>query len=105
MGAVKLNTLHLHLTDNHAWSIEIEEFKYLSRYASFKNKTYTRTDVRDLVDFAKVRGVKIIPEIPAPGRAPKGMVSPMIYGHYGYLGKCMSMYFNTPEYTSQPPAG
>jgi hexosaminidase len=59
MGALKLNALHLHLTDSEGWRIE-------SSYVHASQGALTRTDVKNLVDLAAKYQVTVIPEIDLP---------------------------------------
>jgi len=62
---VKLNVLHWHLTDDQGWRIESKVFPELH---SLNNQSYfTQEEIRDVVAFAALRGVEIIPEIDMPG--------------------------------------
>ena len=70
MGWMKLNELHFHLNDN-SWGrypgyrLESKKFPGLAS----KDGHYTFKQIRELQDFAKLRGVVIIPEIDSPGHS------------------------------------
>lgn len=49
MAQVKLNALHLHLSDSQSFPIELEKFPDLSHVASYKDIIYSREQIRDLV--------------------------------------------------------
>lgn len=70
MGWFKLNELHLHLNDN-SWGrypgYRLESKKYPE--LSSKDGFYTFAQIRELQDFAKLRGITIVPEIDSPGHA------------------------------------
>jgi len=66
MSVYKLNVLHWHLTDDQGWRIESKVYPKLHEQAS-NGQYYTQEQVRDIVEFAKVRGVEVIPEIDMPG--------------------------------------
>lgn len=66
MERVKLNVLHLHLSDNEAFRIESLRFPRLTQVSSSAGH-YTQDEVRDLVAYAAARGVRIVPEIDMPG--------------------------------------
>ncbi|MFC5741631.1 family 20 glycosylhydrolase [Dyella tabacisoli] len=73
----KLNTFRWHLTEDQGWRIEIKQYPKLtdvgawrteadsSRYGGF----YTQEQIRDVVEYARLRGVMVIPEIEMPGHA------------------------------------
>ena len=75
----KMNVLHVHWTDVSSFPIESLLFPQLSRKgrigrlvsggpAARANATvYTQTQIRDLVSYAKLRGVRVIPEFDMPG--------------------------------------
>lgn len=62
----KLNVLHLHLTDNEAWRLEIEG---RSRLTEGNDGFYTQDEFRHLVDYARERFVTVVPEVDLPGHA------------------------------------
>lgn len=74
MAAYKLNVFHWHLTDNPAWRIECKVYPQLND-AKFQTKGrdegrfYTYDEIRDVIAYAKERGVMIIPEIDMPGHS------------------------------------
>ena len=59
-----LNVLHWHLTDDHAWRIESKKFPQLHESSG---QYYTQEQIREIIDFAKERGIEVIPEIDMPG--------------------------------------
>jgi hexosaminidase len=72
----KLNVLHLHLTDDQGWRIEIKQYPLLTEVGSkFDAKYncmggyYSQDDIRDLVRYAQLRNMTIVPEIELPGHA------------------------------------
>lgn len=76
MSFFKLNKLHLHLTDNNAWRIEIKSYPkltsagtYYKDYPALSNKFYTQEDLKQVVAFAGQYNIEVIPEIDLPGHA------------------------------------
>lgn len=59
-----LNVLHWHLTDDHAWRIESKKFPQLHESSG---QYYTQEEIREIIDYAKERGIDVIPEIDMPG--------------------------------------
>ena len=59
-----MNILHWHLTDDHAWRIESKKFPKLHESSG---QYYTQEDIREIIDYAKARGIEVIPEIDMPG--------------------------------------
>jgi hexosaminidase len=72
----KLNVVHLHLTDDQGWRIEIKRYPLLTEVGSkfdAKYNTmggyYSQADIRELVSYARLRNVSLVPEIELPGHA------------------------------------
>ena len=61
-----LNVLHWHLTDDHAWRIESKKFPKLHESSG---QYYTQEQIREIIDYAKKRGIDVIPEIDMPAHA------------------------------------
>ncbi|ETV76762.1 hypothetical protein H257_09222 [Aphanomyces astaci] len=73
MGMHKLNVLHLHLTDSSSFPLEIKADHRFNQYGLYQsNMAYTQVQVAALVAYAKVHGVKVIPEIDAPAHVGAG---------------------------------
>lgn len=64
ISLAKMNVLHWHLTDDQAWRIESKKFPNLHTTSS---DYYTQEEIKNVVEFAHVRGVEIVPEIEMPG--------------------------------------
>ncbi|HMQ24764.1 MAG TPA: family 20 glycosylhydrolase [Acidimicrobiales bacterium] len=60
----KLNVLHLHLTDNEGWRLEIEGWPSLT---AGNDGAYTQDELRHLVRYAAERFVTVVPEVDLPG--------------------------------------
>ncbi|MFI1810122.1 beta-N-acetylhexosaminidase [Streptomyces sp. NPDC020422] len=87
MAAHKLNVLHLHLTDDQGWRIEIRRHPRLTEVGSWRarskwghrasplwNETphggfYTQDDIREIVAYAADRHISVVPEIDVPGHS------------------------------------
>jgi hexosaminidase len=83
MAAVKLNTLHLHLTDDQGWRFEVKRYPKLTAIGAFRSPPstggpapttrvggfYTQVELRALVRYAADRGITIVPEVDLPGHA------------------------------------
>ncbi|MBQ1082940.1 beta-N-acetylhexosaminidase [Nocardiopsis sp. B62] len=83
----KLNVLHLHLTDDQGWRVEIRRYPKLTEVASwraesqlgatkpatFDNRPHggflTQDDIREIVAYADARHVAVVPEIDVPGHS------------------------------------
>ncbi|WP_031076372.1 beta-N-acetylhexosaminidase [Streptomyces sp. NRRL S-118] len=98
LAAHKLNVLHLHLTDDQGWRIEIERHPRLTGVGAWRARTkhghrasplwndtphggsYTHTDIREIVAYAAERHVRVVPEIDIPGHAQAAIAA---YPHLG----------------------
>lgn len=71
----KMNVLHWHITDEDSFPMDVRTVPELSEYGSVGG-TYSESDVKSLIQYAKTRGVRVIPEIDTPahtqawGRSP-----------------------------------
>jgi hexosaminidase len=87
MAMQKMNNLHLHLTEDQGWRIEIKKYPKLTSLGSVRGGTligkypgkgntnaayggfYTQAQLKDLVAYAAAKHINIIPEIEMPGHA------------------------------------
>lgn len=87
MALHRLNTLHLHLTEDQGWRIEILRYPRLAEAASWRTESqvgagpsagtdgrphggyYTQADLREIVAYAADRHITVIPEIDIPGHS------------------------------------
>ena len=73
----KLSRLHLHLTDDMGWRIEIKRYPRLTEIGAWGIRDdgmktggfYTQEELRDIVKYAESRYVMIVPEIEMPGHS------------------------------------
>lgn len=71
----KMNRLHWHISDDQGFRIESERFPKLNKIGSWRKESdgstyggfYTRDEVKEIVAYAKERGLEIVPEIDMPG--------------------------------------
>ncbi|MBN8790873.1 MAG: beta-N-acetylhexosaminidase [Stenotrophomonas nitritireducens] len=81
MALFKLNRLHLHLTDDQGWRIEIKRHPKLveiggaSAVAGGRAGYYTQEQLKHLVAYAQARGVTLVPEIDMPGHVQAALAS------------------------------
>jgi hexosaminidase len=67
MERVKLNVLHLHLSDNEGFRVESRLYPKLHEDSS--PEFYSQAEIRELVSYAADRGVRIVPEFNVPGHS------------------------------------
>lgn len=68
MAAVKLNVLHWHLSDDEGFRVESKRFPKLQQLSS-DGMFYTQAQVRDVIAYARERGIRVIPEFDIPGHS------------------------------------
>jgi len=66
MAAVKLNVFHWHLSDNQGFRVESKVFPKLHKMGS-DGHYYTQAEVKDLIAYARARGIRVVPEFDMPG--------------------------------------
>lgn len=72
MAHSKLNRFHWHITDSQSFPFVSKYFPELAKYGAYSSsEIYTHDDVRQVVEFARVRGIQVIPEIDAPAHSGK----------------------------------
>jgi hexosaminidase len=74
MAAVKLNVLHLHLSDDEGFRVESKRAPRLTEMAS-DGQFYTQDQIHELIAYARDRGVRIVPEFDVPGHAVSWLVA------------------------------
>jgi hexosaminidase len=73
MALVKLNVLHLHLTDDQGFRVESRRFPRLQESGS-DGHYYTQDQIRAIVAYAAARGIRVVPEFDMPGHATSWLV-------------------------------
>jgi len=66
MAAVKLNVFHWHLSDDQGFRVESKRFPKLQQFGS-DGHFYSQAEIRQVVDYARDRGIRVIPEFDIPG--------------------------------------
>jgi len=67
MEQVKLNVLHLHITDSESFSMESKVFPLLYQKGAPDGRYLTQDELREIIAYARERGVRVVPEIEMPG--------------------------------------
>lgn len=73
MAAVKLNVLHWHLTEDQGFRIESKKFPKLHGMGS-DGLYYTQEQAREVIAYARERGIRVVPEFDIPGHATSWLV-------------------------------
>lgn len=95
LASYKMNVLHLHLSDDQGWRIEIKSWPNLTTHGG-KTEVgggvggfYTQDQYSDIVKYAQERFVTIIPEIDMPGHTNAALAS---YPELNSSGKSPELY-------------
>lgn len=81
IATYKMNTLHLHLTDDQGWRIEIKSWPNLTAHGGStevggkKGGFLTQDQYKDIVQYAMDRYITIIPEVDMPGHTNAALAS------------------------------
>ncbi len=107
MAMHKLNILHLHLTDDQGWRIEIKRYPWLTEVGAWRLESqvgadpngpgdgrphggfYTQDDIREIVAYAAERFITIIPEIESPGHVQAALAA---YPELGVTGAALDVW-------------
>jgi hexosaminidase len=73
----KMNVLHWHLTEDQGWRIQIDKYPLLTEVGAWRTEKdgtkyggfYTKEQIREIVAYASVRHITVIPEIELPGHS------------------------------------
>src|SRR6267154_670882 len=68
MEAVKMNVFHWHLSENQGFRVESKKFPKLHEMGS-DGLYYTQEEMRDVITYARDRGIRVVPEFDMPGHS------------------------------------
>ena len=74
MEAVKFNVLHWHLSDDQGFRVESKKFPKFQQMSS-EGMYYTQDEVKDIIQYAHDRGIRVVPEFDMPGHATSWFVA------------------------------
>lgn len=107
MAMHKLNVLHLHLTDDQGWRVEIRRYPRLTGVGAWRRESqvgagataptdgrphggfYTQQDLKEIVRYAERRSVTVVPEIETPGHVRAALAA---YPHLGVTGEVLDVW-------------
>ncbi|MGV8137752.1 MAG: beta-N-acetylhexosaminidase [Mangrovibacterium sp.] len=98
LAAYKMNFLHLHLTDDQGWRIEIKSWPELTKTGGStevggeSGGFYTQEQYKEIVNYAAERFITIIPEVDMPGHTNAALAS---YAELNCDGKARELYTGT----------
>ncbi|HEY0474223.1 MAG TPA: beta-N-acetylhexosaminidase [Kribbella sp.] len=100
----RLNVLHLHLTDDQGWRVQIDAYPKLTEIGAWRPESmvgkmthdqtdfeydgtrhggfYTKDDLREIVAYAAERGITVVPEIDLPGHMQAAIAAYPELGNY-----------------------
>ncbi|GAA3725619.1 beta-N-acetylhexosaminidase [Salinactinospora qingdaonensis] len=99
----KLNVLHLHLTDDQGWRVQIKRYPRLTEVGAWRHESqvgaglpptfdgrphggyYTQDDLRELVGYAAQRHITVVPEIDIPGHSQAAIAAYPELGESGQI--------------------
>jgi hexosaminidase len=99
MSYNKFNVFHWHLVDDQAFPYESTVFPELHQEGSYDSEThvYSTQDVQDIIEYSRIRGIRVIPEFDIPGHTLSWGKS-----QKNLLTKCFDSKTNTPDGTFGP---
>ncbi len=77
LSRYRMNVLHWHLTEDQGWRIEIPKYPRLTEVGAWRTEAdgstyggyYTQVEIREVVEYARLRNVTVVPEIEMPGHS------------------------------------
>lgn len=97
MAMYKLNKLQFHFIDDCGWRLESKKYPRLTEIGAWAGEGadrtggyYSQDDIRDIIDYASVRGIEVIPEIEFPAHFLAAIVA------YPWLG-CTGVQHQVPK--------
>jgi hexosaminidase len=67
MAFNKFNVFHWHIVDDQSWPLQMKTYSNLTDAAYHPRLVYSQQDVKDIIEFARLRGIRVLPEIDTPG--------------------------------------
>nr|CDS33587.1 60S ribosomal protein L21 [Hymenolepis microstoma] len=99
MAFSKFNVFHWHIVDDQSFPFASKTFPELHKKAAFHPKMiYTHADIKEIIEFARVRGIRVIPEFDIPGHTRS-----WAYSHPELFAKCYDSDSDSPYYGGLDP--
>jgi hexosaminidase len=105
LAAHRLNVLHLHLTDDQGWRIEVPDYPRLVEVGAWRTESmvgagggfdgrphggyYTTADLREIVAYAAQRAITVVPEVDIPGHTQAAIAA---YPELGNTGTALPVW-------------
>lgn len=92
----KMNRLHWHLTEDQGWRIEIKKYPELTEVGAYRIEEdgtryggfYTQDEIREIVEYARIRHIEVVPEIELPGHSVAAIAT---YPHLSCTGDSIAV--------------
>ncbi|SFS66487.1 hexosaminidase [Zhouia amylolytica] len=115
MALLKMNVFHWHLTDDQGWRIEIKKYPKLTEVGGFRSNTqiggwnsekrsgephggyYTQDEIKEIIEYAAARHIKVVPEIEMPGHASAAIAAYPWLGTIGELKEVPVVFGKLPD--------
>ncbi|KAJ2834884.1 Glucosamine-6-phosphate isomerase (Glucosamine-6-phosphate deaminase) (GNPDA) (GlcN6P deaminase) [Coemansia furcata] len=100
MSFNKMNVFHWHIVDSQSWPVESKTFPDLQLKGAYApNMQYSYKDVQGIIDYARERGIRVIPEFDTPGHTyAVGLSRPKIMS-------CLNKQPSWDNFAAEPPSG
>ncbi|KAJ2838989.1 Glucosamine-6-phosphate isomerase (Glucosamine-6-phosphate deaminase) (GNPDA) (GlcN6P deaminase) [Coemansia sp. 'formosensis'] len=100
MSFNKMNVFHWHIVDSQSWPVESKTFPDLQLKGAYApNMQYSYKDVQGIIDYARERGIRVIPEFDMPGHTyAVGLSRPKIMS-------CLNKQPSWDNFAAEPPSG
>ncbi len=72
MARYKMNVFHIHFTDDSSWTLQSDKYPKLTTYRNppaGPYGSYTKADLREIIEYGRKRFITIVPEIDVPAHA------------------------------------
>ncbi len=90
LALYRMDVLHLHLTDDQGWRLEIKKYPKLTEIGAWRKRGttvyggfYTQREMKEIIEYAAQRHILIVPEIEMPGHAQAAIAA---YPHLSCTG-------------------
>ncbi|CAG8755143.1 14947_t:CDS:2, partial [Acaulospora morrowiae] len=97
----KLNVFHWHIVDATSWPVVSKAYPKLSEKGAYDPKTmiYTKQDISIIDEYAKLRGILVVPEFDMPGHTQS------IAHGYPEIMSCVNEQPRWDLFSAEPPSG
>ena len=91
MASVKMNVLHIHLSDDEGFRVESKRFPLLQANGS-NGQYYSQAEIKDIISYARLRGIMVVPEFDMPGHTTSWLAA------YPWLASAPGSYVPGPRF-------